>query len=223
MKPGFGSQLTGFPSVPQLLVIRIRIQSSHIFPPVRTCLVLGHSPPQDPASFQLHAMKMAPHLRIDYWASRNERCNALEGREVSRGALRERAEQADLPHTPSPLTSASSPCGPAERVLARSTPRGGAAPGLFPHLVCRGLRSPPLLAREKTQLDAPQEASCQRPELLLQELVWEDWAAWAPLCILGPPLSPAVVSASSRSFWNSCTLQLFQALGPVGSGKAGRV
>lgn len=67
----------------------------------------------------------------------------------------------------------------------------------------------------------PQEASRQRPELL-KELVGRPGS----LGTFGYPratLSPAVVSASSRSFWNSCTLQLSEALGPVGRGKKGQM
>ena len=97
MKPGFGSQFTAFPSVAQLLAIRMRIQSSQAsFSQSRTCLYFWpFSSPKTRPTFQLAAMKMAPDLGIDYWASRNKRRNGLEGREVSRGAPRERAEQAD--------------------------------------------------------------------------------------------------------------------------------
>ena len=67
----------------------------------------------------------------------------------------------------------------------------------------------------------PHEASCQRPELL-QELVGI-LGGLGTFAYPGATLFPAVFSTSSLSFWNSCTLQLSEALGQVGSGKKGRV
>lgn len=147
-----------FPSVPQLLVIRMRIQSSQAsFPQFRTCLCFWpFSSPKTCPTFKLAAMKMGPDLGIDYWASRNKRHNGLEGREVSRGAPRERAEQADpSSHTLTPDLHLLSLWSREPRYWAGSIPRGGAAPGLSPHLVCRGLGVTTLLARENIHLDAP--------------------------------------------------------------------
>lgn len=103
-----------------------------------------------------------------------------------------------LPHTPSPLTSASS-CGPAEGARPGAHPRGGAAPGLFPHFVCRGLRSPILLAREKTQLDAPPRRLLARGLSSSKSL--GRLGGLGTLRILGPPYPQLWLPGfSSRSF-----------------------